>query len=78
MVRYLVSARSDEGIIPEIPADIGRYDLSVDTIPWDEILILPRVRRLRRRRSHRRRLRRGYWSSLHYVCVGLRMRWRRG
>lgn len=36
---YLVVARSYESIVPQITADVGRDDLSVDAIFGNEILI---------------------------------------
>jgi hypothetical protein len=64
VVKYLVSARSNQGIISQITADIRGDDLSIDAVPRNEILVLSGVRRLRLgRRGHRRRLCRGNGPS---------------
>jgi hypothetical protein len=48
---YLVGAGADEGIVAQVPTDVGRDDLTVDAIAGDEVLVLARrsKRRLRRR-----------------------------
>lgn len=71
IVKYLVCARSDQGIISQVTADIGGDDLPVDAIPGNEILVLSGVRRLRLgRRSHRRGLCRGNGPSRRHYDVG--------
>lgn len=45
---YLVVARAHEGIVAQITAYVGGYDLAVDAIARHKVFVLPRGRRRRR------------------------------
>lgn len=38
---YLIDSGTDEGVVAQVAADVGRDDLAVDAIPGDKVLILP-------------------------------------
>jgi hypothetical protein len=59
-IGIVVCARSDEGVISQVAANIRGDDFTVDAITRDKILVLSRVRRLRGSHGLRR-----WWSSRH-------------